>query len=51
MKGEVLHEAFYLSTLSSSHHEGRKMKFQFLYLHFIFHVDKSLHWEMKTVAR
>ena len=36
MKREALHVEFYRRPLSSSHHEGRKINFHFLYLHFIF---------------
>ena len=36
MKCEALHVEFYRRPLSSSHHEGLKINFQFLYLHFIF---------------
>ena len=36
MKREALHVEFLRRPLSSSHHEGWKINFQFLYLHFIF---------------
>ena len=36
MKREALHVEFKRQPLSSSHHEGSKINFQFLYLHFIF---------------
>ena len=41
---------FEICPLSSSHHEGWKIKFQFWYLRYIIHMGKSLQQQMKTIA-